>query len=264
MTRIQYSTSPQSSIVDICIFKHKEPFEINVKEICSFAIDEDKSQLEIIEMMSYMYGLYEDILAHSQIGVEKMYCREMMEEFDFAIDFIESPRYNIYVYQLAGEPLPIETAVSYNGVTEQIQLSPIVSAFAGNYEETDSIVMDDDDYTVESLDDEVATIPDDDVDMDLRVDNENAGYVTPPRSPGLYIRESPALPIRPGFMLDSGDDMDTNESTFRYEYEIDHFNPIEFNWISASPRNDQTDTPETIPVYPLIPDNFDCVSFNQI
>lgn len=230
MSVIRYDTYPDEAIVDICLYKHIHPYEVDVKQICTYAIDEEKTQLEIIEMLSFMYGLYEDILANSSTDkdVKKM-CHDMMKEYDDAIGLIETPRFNTYLYQLADEPLPIELASVWNGRRENICLSPIVHCETKSSEPEDNI------YEEQSVD----------------IDSNN--YITPPQSPRSDMSEPPALTIRPGYLLDdNGEDNDTNESVFAYEYEIDYLCPVEFDWIGATPLTERADSPDTVIVHDTV------------
>lgn len=205
---IVYSTQPMDSIVDLCIYQHLNPLDIKVKDICKYAIENESTQLEIIEMCSYMYGMFEDILAHANNSVEKFNASSMMNEFDAVFDFIEKPNFYKHIYELVNEPLPIINAmVSQSVDTEHnehsIPLSPII--YAG-------------------------------------VDTQsNDSYLTPPSSPRCEADGPPLLPIRPGFLSAEDDDLDSNEVCFSYEYEIDHFVPVEYY-----DEHIERETPETV------------------
>lgn len=210
---IVYSTQPMDSIVNLCFYQYLNPLDIKVKDICKYAIENELTQLEIIEMCSYMYGMFEDILAHANNSVEKFNASSMMNEFDAVFDFIEKPNFYKYIYELADEPLPI-----INAMVSQ------------------TIAVDEDEHTLP-----LSPIIYADVVPQDNNTQRNDPYLTPPSSPRCEADGPPLLPIRPGFLSAEDDDLDSNEVCFSYEYEIDHFVPAEYY-----DEHNERETPETV------------------
>jgi hypothetical protein len=234
---IVYSTQPMNSIVDVCFYQHLNPVDIKVKDICKYAIENESTQLEIIEMCSYMYGMFEDILAHSNNSVEKYNSTIMMNEFDAVFDFIEKPNFHKYIYELADEPLPIINAMVSQTVDadeESIPVSPITYA---RIIPQDNDSIEDDSYS--KLEGWTSTTY-----TNLCVNtgtNTHDPFLTPTSSPRCEADGPPLLPIRPGFLSTEDDDLDSNEVCFSYEYEIDHFVPAEYY-----DEHIERETPETV------------------
>lgn len=81
--------------------------KINVRMICIHAIYTRLSQEIVMDMLSYMYGVYEDIAVYCNDNVARSKALVTMNYFDDAINLIDTNNYIHHLQRLAFEDIAI-------------------------------------------------------------------------------------------------------------------------------------------------------------
>lgn len=117
---MEYNNNAVDEVRMVMLSNGIEPHMITVEMICEHAIDQRLTQSLVLDMLSYAYGIYEDIAANGNDANTRQIAVAEMNDFEDAINVLDGSDFDemLHVLSPTDDPLAMQRLTPESSVID--------------------------------------------------------------------------------------------------------------------------------------------------